>query len=538
MYTSKHVHKYTRRRALSPISYLPTRIPQIALLATVFFLASCGPDPAPATITPTSLFSLPFVLSTLDPNSPPPTTEAASPTPTLFPTETSAALPPDTSTPITSSPVPLPPTSLARPVYTVYATIDFDNHTVDVDESIVYPNLTGATRSELVIAVEPMLYGNAFHLVSLSVNGLPITNYSLDSHRLAVPIPPLPPNTQVALVIEYELNVPVKQQANTFGWLDYQTNLTEWIPFVVPYDPNSGWILHDFLPWGEHLVYDSADFEVNIRFADPSSVPVVAAPALPEANGEWTRYRLMGARTFALALSRDFKVNESAVGQVAIRTYYFAGHEDAASKMTYVATQAVGLFEPKFAPYPYPVLNIVELDYNDGQENDGLVFLSSAFFDQFSGGVKNNMVVLGVHEISHNWWFGLVGNDQAMEPWLDEAMCLYSERIFFEYTNPDLLDWWWQFRVNYFGPNGWVDLTIYDGISFRDYTNAVYLNGATFIEDLRVRMGDDNFYKFIKDYAAQMSYRRATADDFFRIVRQHTNADISDLIAAYFRNPH
>ncbi len=40
------------------------------------------------------------------------------------------------------------------------------------------------------------------------------------------------------------------------------------------------------------------------------------------------------------------------------------------------------------------------------------------------------------------------------------------------------------------------------------------------------------------DYAAQMSHRRATADDFFTILRTHTTKDISDLIAAYFVNPH
>ena len=59
-----------------------------------------------------------------------------------------------------------------------------------------------------------------------------------------------------------------------------------------------------------------------------------------------------------------------------------------------------------------------------------------------------------------------------------------------------------------------------------------------FDEDLRVRMGDEAFYKFIKDYAGQMSHRRATANDFFRIARSHTSADISDLIAAYFANSH
>jgi hypothetical protein len=408
-----------------------------------------------------------------------------------------------------------------------------------VDQSIVYPNLTGVMLNELVLAVEPMLYSGAFALTNLSINGSPVTNYILATHRLTVPMsPPLPPGGQVSLVIEYELTIPVKQRTNTFGWLAYQTNLTDWYPFVVPHDPASGWLLHDFMPFGEHLVYEWSDYDVNLRFADPANPPMVASPALPEANGEWMRYRLYGARTFALSLSREFLVNESAVGATVIRTYYFAGHEDAASKMTFVASQEVGLFNPKFAPYPYPVLNVVELDYNDGQEYDGLAFLSSDFFDQFNGGAKNNMTTIGVHEIAHNWWFGLVGNDQALEPWLDEAMALYSERIFYEYTNPELLDWWWQFRVNYFGPNGYVDMPIYDAVSFRDYTNAVYLNGATFMEDLRVRMGDEAFYKFIKDYAAQMSQRRATADDFFRIARLHTSADISDLIAAYFQNPH
>jgi len=417
--------------------------------------------------------------------------------------------------------------------------MNYDNHTASVDQSIVYPNLTGVTLNELVLAVEPMLYSGAFSLTNISVNGSSVTNYTLNGQRLTVPIsPPLAPGGQVSLVIEYDLAVPVKQRTNTIGWLAYQTNLTDWYPFVVPYDASAGWLLHDFLPWGEHLVYEWSDYDVNLRFADPANPPMVASPALPEANGEWTRYRLNGARTFALSLSREFLVNESAVGSTVIRTYYFAGHEDAASKMTFVATQEVGLFNPKFAPYPYPVLNVVELDYNDGQEYDGLAFLSSDFFDQYNGGAKNNMTTIGVHEIAHNWWFGLVGNDQALEPWLDEAMSLYSEHIFFEYTNPELVNWWWQFRVNYFGPNGYVDMPIYDAVSFRDYTNAVYLNGATFIDDLRVRMGDDNFFKFIKDYAGQMSYRRATANDFFRIVREHTSANISDLIAAYFQNPH
>lgn len=529
MYTGKHVHTYTRARSLlSPISYL-----LICLLLT-----SCSPTPS-SPATPTAPFGMPFIIVTRDPNATLPSTlAAATSTPTLIPTET--PVPTLTESPVPPSPVPLPPvTAVARPSYTLYATIDYDTHHVIVDEAIAYPNQTGVTLNELVLAVEPMLYYNAFLLSSISVNGIPITNYSLETHRLTVPLSsPLPSGRQANLVIQYELNIPIKQKANTFGWLSYQTNLTDWYPFVVPYDPSTGWLLHDFMPYGEHLVYDSSDFDVNLRFADSSSAPIVAAPALPEVNGEWTRYRLFGARTFALSLSREFLVAETVVGSVLARSYYFAGHEDAGVKMSYVGKQVVGLFNPLFAEYPHSVINVVELDYNDGQEYDGLCFLSSGFYDAYDGTSQTNLVTIGVHEMAHNWWFGLVGNDQALEPWLDEALSLYSERIYYEYSNPGLLDWWWQFRVNYFGPSGYVDTDIYNGGNFRGYTNAVYLNGTTFIEDVRLRVGDQAFYDFIKDYAGQMSHRRATTDDFFTILRQHTKVDVSDLIAAYFQKSH
>ncbi len=505
---------------------------------TGILLVSCAGTPA---ITPTPPFRAPFYIGSLMPSAEPsatlePATETSSPEPTFTSSPTLA--PADTAVPSGSTPqVPAP--AVARPSYILYATVDYDDHHVAVDQAITYPNQTGAPLSELVLAVEPMLYASAFQLISISVNGIQSSDYSLVSHRLGVPLSaPLPPGGQVTLVLEYELNIPVKQKGNTFGWLSYQTNLTDWFPFVVPYDPNAGWLLHDFMPYGEHLVYDAADFELNLRFADSLSAPMVAAPALPEVNGEWTRYRLAGARTFALSMSRDFLLSESAVGTVVVRSYYFAGHEDAGLKLMTVGTQVIGLFEPVFAPYPYPVINVVELEYNDGQEYDGLCFLSSNFYETYDGGSQNNLVTIGVHEMAHNWWFGLVANDQALEPWLDEAMALYSERIFFEYTNPGLLNWWWQFRVNYFGPNGWVDTSIYDNVSFRDYTNAVYLNGATFIEDLRMRIGDQAFYAFLQDYAAQMSHRRATAGDFFTILRAHTTKDISDLVSAYFQNSH
>ena len=65
------------------------------------------------------------------------------------------------------------------------------------------------------------------------------------------------------------------------------------------------------------------------------------------------------------------------------------------------AVRAVGLFDVKFAPYPYESLSVVVTDLTDGKEYDGLVFLASEFYDSYGGSARSEMVSIGVHEIAH-----------------------------------------------------------------------------------------------------------------------------------------
>ena len=110
-----------------------------------------------------------------------------------------------------------------------------------------------------------------------------------------------------------------------------------------------------------------------------------------------------------------------------------------------------------------------------------------------NGTVLNNLIDIAVHETAHQWWFGSVGNDQALEPWLDEALATYSERLFYEQNYPDVTAWQ-AFRIDAFTPTGWVDTDIYHGVDFRTYANAVYLRGAQFLQALRGRVGDEAFF--------------------------------------------
>ena len=81
-----------------------------------------------------------------------------------------------------------------------------------------------------------------------------------------------------------------------------------------------------------------------------------------------------------------------------------------------------------------------------------------------------------------------------------------------------------------------MDTAIYDGGGQRPYWDKVYLTGARFLEDLRKRVGDDIFFKFLKDYYNQSVGKRVTGADFFRVLHEHTAADITDLMIKYFQN--
>lgn len=454
-----------------------------------------------------------------------PSTSTSQPTFTFTPQPTQApanTIPPQPT---------IPPSTSSRTNYIMYATLDFEAHTLVVDETIRYYNTTGAALSDIVLSVQPNRFGSSvFVLNSAMQDSVALTSYDLNGQRLTLNLPQaLQPSAATTLVLSFKLNLPAKSGEGLFGYDFNQINLVDWYPLIVPY--SGGWVLHDPMPFGEHLVYDSSDIELNLKV--DSSV-IVAASAPSDQNGEWTRYRLYGARAFTLSASDEFLVTESAVGSVKIRSYYFDGYKAAGESILYSAVQAVSLYSAKFGDYPYETLAIVQADIHDGQETDGLVFLASDFYGQYGGGAKNNLTTIGVHEIAHQWWYGLVGSDQATEPWLDEAMSAYSERIFYEYNYPRYGDWWWQFRVDYFGPSGYVDSPIYNFGSQRAYVNAAYLNGAHFMEDLRSRMGDDDFFRFLKDYATKYARSRATSYDFFATVRANTTADIIGLIAEYF----
>jgi aminopeptidase N len=268
---------------------------------------------------------------------------------------------------------------------------------------------------------------------------------------------------------------------------------------------------------------------------------IAASGASEASDGDWRRYELRQARTFALSLSPDYIVTQQTVGNVTLIGYAFSYHAAAGQASLKTTAEALETYSRLFGPYPHRTLAVVEADFLDGMEYDGLFFLSNGFYNLYHGTPGEYLIALAAHETAHQWWFGRVGSDQALEPWLDEALCTYSERLYYENLAPSGLDWWLQVRVMYYKPRGFVDDTIYnpqhEPQAYRAYRDAVYLNGALFLQDLRELIGDEAFFAALQDYSTRFDGKLATSADFFAIVREHTQVELSPLVQKYFSTP-
>ncbi len=459
--------------------------------------------------------------------------------PSLLPTLTS--IPDPTPSPLsnpTPESQPLPP----RPLYTIRVSIDYAAHHLDVEQTILYPNRSGMALDRLMLAVVPNLWPNCFFLRQLQVDGKPVAAYTLQGQRLEVSLStPLPADALARVDIAYALWLPAAEQPDPsvarpriFGYTARQVNLVNWYPFVVPFQ-NGEWVLHDPWAYGEHLVYEASDFEVELNFRN-NIAPIVAASGTVESEGGIARYRLTAGRTFALSISNDFQVLSGSEGDVLVSSYYFPPYQQAAQAVLDATLRALRIFQEQYGPYPHKTLAAVMGDFNDGMEYSAFYFLSRDFYNLYRPELSpvQYLIFVAAHETAHQWWFEQVANDQALEPWLDEALATYSEHVFYEHFAPELLPQWWYYRIDYYQPRGMVDMPVYAGGGFRPYTNAVYFRGAYFLQDLRQRMGDEAFFAFLRSYLREFDGKIATSSDFFRLLGQHTDRDFSDLLQEYF----
>ncbi|MCI0478047.1 MAG: hypothetical protein L0Y55_17525, partial [Anaerolineales bacterium] len=130
-------------------------------------------------------------------------------------------------------------------------------------------------------------------------------------------------------------------------------------------------------------------------------------------------------------------------------------------------------------------------------------------------------------EIAHQWWYNLVGNDQVNYPWVDEALAQYSEVIYTE----DLRGKAAAQRIvrGYFGEvykrvqaekrDAAVNQPV-AAFTESSYSEIVYGKGPLFFDAIRQKMGDENFFAFLKTYAERYRYKVAFPEDVLKTAEE------------------
>ncbi len=463
---------------------------------------------------------------------------------------TSTAMPSPMPDPITvdvptlPSATPALPESTAQPEpsnnthYQISATLDDKLRNLQVKELISLTNPTGAGLAEIPLAVEANRYADTFKLISVAgEGGRTVTVQGLDDNRLTLAIqPPLEPDQDLTVTLEYALRLPpiLPDRPQILGYTQRQINLADWYPFLPYYSPNGTWLLHPPAAVGENTIYPIADFDIDLHLPSLNPALVVAAAAVAESTPDGYRYHMESVRNFVWSASQQYRVSTQQAGPVTVTSYAYPATELPARAALDYTVQAVNFFLKQFKLEPRGSLSIVQSDFPDGMEYDGLYFLSERFYYGFDGSPRSYLALIAVHETAHQWWYARVGSDQAQDPWLDEALATYSELLFYENLNPELGKWWWGFRVDPYTPAGSLDVTIYDFSQFLPYRNRVYLRGAQLLQALRLSMGDADFFTALQDYAIRFNGKIAARQDFFDVFQQGTKVDLSPVWTEYF----
>ena len=414
----------------------------IFLLILILAAPGCGPSETPAGT-----------------DSPAPSSTIPVPEPTF--TETLPAPTPED----TPQPTPVP---LERPHYSITADLDYQTKRLVVEEKILIPHPANEALDSIELVVPPNSWPGVFTIQELSAEHVSVENFDLSGVLLKIEFgsPGWQPNENLQLTIDYSLDLPPQNAREGFGafallashpfkqiWLIG----TQW---SHPIKSDLGWIVHD--PWlfGEYLVYPAADFEVSLKLGTPGLT--AAASSTPLNEGDPLLYSLEEARNFVFSISPSYIVLEADVLGTSVMGYIFPGYQVPGQAAFEATIDALELYSELYGPYDQPGLSMVQADFNHGMEYEGLYFQSRGFFDTYNGSEQSYLVTIAVHETAHQWWYGQVANDQALEPWLDEALCTFSELAYYEQRYPQSVDWWWGTRVNFYEPEGRIDRSIYD----------------------------------------------------------------------------
>lgn len=484
--------------------------------------------------------------------------------------------------------------------YQIAVQLDTKNHRLTGTETLKYKNNSPDTLSEVWFHLYPNAYkdDNSIFAQELRQNGssrfalapaeergfIQIDSIFAQNQRLSgrykpgdetemlVPLPvPLKPGETITFRLHFQVKIPFI--FSRFGHIGQHYECTQWYPKIVVYD-RRGW--H---PDGYHVIGefygDFGTFDVAITV--PRNMTVAATGDLVGPKSELERLDSLARWGAKLDSLRDAK-NSKAIkkfykrllqSQPSAETKTLSFHAENVHDFAWVAdckfilkrgqhkNTTINVFvlpahEAKgrdaikyvydtlehygrcYLPYPYNQVSVVDGDISAGA---GMEYpnLTIVQFNSPPGLRLLEMVIM--HEVGHNWFYGILGNNEMAEAWLDEGMNSFAEVRYLEEKYgregnmthwPELLsflphadDRYIQSAMYYFfAANQAEQKVLTPGYQFKESYVLVYGKGAWIMDMLRHLVGKEMFDDIMNIYFDRYKFKHPTTDDFIAVCEE------------------
>ncbi len=323
--------------------------------------------------------------------------------------------------------------------------------------------------------------------------------------------------------IEIDFNLIIPNSTHRFGWFEENINLGNWYPVVCVYE-HGEFDMSPYYSTGDPFYSDLANFEVEFSF--PSKYKLASTGEIEILkNGENNSAKISAkaVRDFAMCLSSNSNVISESAGKTEI-LYMSEKQEENSEKYAKLAKKAVEYFSETFGAYPYSTLTVVKTPFiYGGMEYPNIVFISNSIDSE----EEYEKVI--VHEIAHQWWYGLVGNNEVKDAWLDESLSEYSTALFFEHNSEYGVDYdefvnealsSYLLYVDVIQTlrgdvNTKMNLAVNEYQNDYEYSYMVYVKGVIMFDSLKNMVGEKKVVAGLKKYYQANKFKIASSEDFF-----------------------
>ena len=208
------------------------------------------------------------------------------------------------------------------------------------------------------------------------------------------------------------------------GYYDGYYYLSGFYPVVCPF-VDGKYLTYEYTPYGDPFRLENASFTLDLTLPIGMVCASSAEEVRREAQGNNVTlfYRAAAAREIALVASGRLRATTFLHGDTSI-LYYTADGSDKQRTLD-VIEDAMIYYESIYGAYPYPTYSVVVAPFfESGVEHSGMAVISC----DLSFSQKKRTIL---HETAHQWWFGKVGNDEYLSPWIDEGLAEYSVAAYY-----------------------------------------------------------------------------------------------------------